>query len=122
MSRMFAFLCLATLLLTGCRPSTPADAGFDPRGEWTYTLTSSNGNTYDTGMLRLSGSASRGTYVQLNFYEIEYEGEYTYQAGVFQLTGSQIWTGGFVDADTLSGTFNSPANDVQGTFRANRRK
>lgn len=131
MKRTLTLLSLLVLLLTGCggqapapadtpAPVAPAAEEFDPRGVWQYTLIADNGNTYDTGTIIFSGGMEAGTYTQMNLYNVEYEGEYTYVDGIFTLQGAQIWTGSFADADHMSGTFESPVDAASGTWIATR--
>jgi hypothetical protein len=110
------FLCLSlALILAACQ--TPSD--HDIRGAWQYTLIANDGNVYDSGTITFSGSPARGTYLQLNIYEIEYDGEYQVSGANVSLSGSETWQGAFVDANQITGTWQHE-NGYSGTFSAVR--
>lgn len=111
---------LILLLLAACAaPPEAAAPQFDIRGEWKYTMTSSDGNLYDEGTITFSGQPQAGTYQQLNFYEIAYEGGYVVNGASVRLGGHETWEGAFTDADTLSGNWVRDDGST-GTFTANR--
>lgn len=107
---------LACLLLAGCAPQ----ADFDIRGEWDYTMTSDDGNTYDAGTITFSGQPARGTYLQFNFYQIEYDGGYTVNGADLELTGHETWQGTITDANSMSGSW-SHEDGATGVFSATRK-
>ncbi len=114
--RTLLLLSLVCLLLMSC--GTKAD--FDIRGEWLYTMTAMDGNTYDTGMIKFSGEATRGTYLEINIYEVEYDGEYTVDGVTLKLGGHENWEGTIEDLNTISGSW-SHEDGVSGTFVAARK-
>lgn len=114
--RMLLILSIACLMLPGCAPK----AEFDIRGEWAYTMTTTDGNTYDMGTITFSGEPARGIYLELNIYQVEYKGEYTVDGAALELTGEETWQGVMTDADTLNGTW-SHDDGASGTFIATRR-
>lgn len=63
----------AGLLLTGCfsAPKDSPQPAFDIRGEWEYTMTASDGNTYDAGTITFEGEPAKGTYQQRNIYQAQ---------------------------------------------------
>lgn len=111
---------LTFLFLTAC--TTPAEEAaapeFDIRGEWTYTMTASDGNTYDEGTITFSGQPQAGTYQQVNFYQITYEGTYTVNGNSLQLSGHETWQGTISDANTIRGPWER--DGASGFFTANR--
>ena len=122
MKRTLILLSLCALLLSGCggAPAAPAPGGtFDPRGAWQYVLTADNGNTYDAGTITFRGEAAAGSYVQINIYNVEYEGEYSFRDGVFSLQGDQVWSGAFIDSEHMRGSFES-SDGVRGVWEATR--
>jgi hypothetical protein len=116
LSRIFFILLLSTFLCSACASKAPE---FDIRGEWTYTMTATDGNTYDNGIITFSGDPSQGTYRQVNIYQVEYEGDFTAKGSDLVLTGDETWAGTIVDANNLSGTW-SHADGASGTFTAVR--
>ncbi len=94
-------LLAACLLLTGCfsTPENTSQPAFDIRGEWEYTMTASDGNTYDVGTMTFQGKPAMGTYTQVNIYDVEYEGEFTVSGNLLQLTGYETWQGAIADAN-----------------------
>jgi len=103
------------LLLAGCAPK----ADFDIRGEWEYTMTTTDGNTYDVGTITFAGEPTQGTYLEINIYQVEYKGEFTVNGTVLKLTGDETWEGIVSDANNLSGTW-SHTDGASGTFTATR--
>jgi hypothetical protein len=111
-------LIVIALLLSACATTPSAD--FDIRGEWEYTMTSTDGNTYDTGTITFDGEAAMGTYLEINIYQVEYTGEFSVNGTALKLTGDETWEGTLTDANALSGTW-SHSDGVSGTFTATRR-
>jgi|YNPMSStandDraft_1061717.scaffolds.fasta_scaffold03235_8 hypothetical protein len=106
------------LMLAGCASQPSAD--FDLRGEWEYTLTTTDGNTYDAGTITFEGEPAKGTYQQLNIYQVDYEGEFTVRGTVLKLTGYETWEGTVMDANTIEGVW-SHDDGSNGTFTARRK-
>ncbi len=115
-------LLAACLALTAClsAPESASQPAFDIRGAWEYTMTASDGNTYDAGTITFEGRAERGTYRQVNFYQVEYEGEYTVSGAALRLTGQETWQGTIEDENTMSGTWRRE-DGTNGTFIARRK-
>lgn len=103
------------LLLTACAPQ----AEFDIRGDWEYTMTAANGNIHDLGVITFSGQPTKGTYRQVNIYQVEYEGDYTVSGATLTLAEPETWVGE-VAADAISGTW-THADGISGVFVATRR-
>lgn len=103
------------VLLTAC-----AAADYDIRGTWDYVMTDTNQNTYDEGTITFEGSPTKGTYLQINIYDVDYEGEYTVQGTTLVLTGDESWNGEMADADHISGTWQHEGEGNSGTFEAVR--
>ncbi len=116
-TRFLLMTLLFALLLAGCASQPSAD--FDIRGEWAYTMTTTGGNTYDTGTITFSGEPARRAYVEINIYQVEYEGEFTVNGTTLKLTGDETWDGTVTDARTISGTW-SHTDSASGTFTATR--
>jgi len=111
-----AFACLVGLLcLTACE----GRADYDIRGTWEYLLVASDGNSFDSGTITFTGSPTRGEYVELNFYQVEYRGEYRVKGISLALTGDEEWKGTLTDANTMSGEWQH-ADEYSGTFTATR--
>lgn len=114
---LFLVFCIFGLLAgASCSPQ----ADFDIRGEWAYTMTDSNNNTYDAGTIVFEGQAAQGSYRETNIYEIEYEGEFSLKRATLKLTGDETWQGTVTDADTMTGTWQH-ADGANGTFTATRK-
>lgn len=114
---IFALLLAASLfLLASCAPQ----ADFDIRGEWEYTMTASDGNTYDAGSMTFEGQPAKGRYLQVNIYEVEYDGEFTVSGTALKLTGYETWEGVMADANTIEGTW-SHDDGFSGVFIATRK-
>lgn len=114
--RIIFILLLSVLLCSACATGDPE---IDIRGEWSYTMTATDGNTYDSGTITFGGEPTQGTYRQVNIYEVEYEGDFTVNGSDLVLTGDETWEGTIVDANNLSGTW-SHADGVSGIFTAVR--
>jgi hypothetical protein len=95
-------------------------ADFDIRGEWEYTMITTDGNTYDMGTITFEGEPAQGTYLEINIYQVEYKGEFTVRGTVLKLIGDETWAGTISDAKTLSGTW-SHTDGASGTFTAKRK-
>lgn len=116
-------LLLATSLwLTGClsAPESTSQVVFDIRGAWEYTMTANNGNTYDAGTMTFEGEPAKGTYLQVNLYQVEYQGEYAVSGQALQLTGQETWQGTIEDVNTITGVW-SREDGTNGTFAARRK-
>lgn len=109
-------LLLVVLLFSACQPR----AEFDVRGGWEYVMTGTDGNTYDAGTITFSGQPERGTYLEVNIYQVEYEGEFTVNGSTLKLTGYETWVGTITDGGTLSGTW-TREDGSNGTFTATRK-
>ena len=112
----FLFAIALLLLVCACAPKS----SFDIRGEWEYTMSAVDGNTYDTGTIIFSGDPDKGTYRQTNIYQVIYKGEYTVSGATLQLSGDETWTGTLVNANSISGTWNLSDN-ASGKFTAKRK-
>ena len=115
---IFVNLLLCALLCSACAATKEPE--FDIRGEWTYTMTSTDGNTYDNGTITFSGELTQGMYRQVNVYQIEYEGDFSVNGTGLVLTGDETWDGTILDANNLSGTW-SHEDGASGTFTASRK-
>ena len=109
-------LIILGLLLAACAPG----ADYDIRGDWDYTMTASDGNTYDAGSITFSGEPVQGTYLETNIYQVEYEGEFRVNGASLQLTSDETWEGTIQDENTITGTW-SHTNGAAGTFTATRK-
>ena len=114
--KLILIFLVAALLFSSCAPKPD----FDIRGEWDYTMTDTNGNTYDDGSITFSGESARGTYLEINIYEVEYEGKFTVNGSTIKLTGDETWDGTITDANTINGTW-SHDDGFSGTFTATRK-
>ncbi|MBM3152409.1 MAG: hypothetical protein FJZ96_09460 [Chloroflexi bacterium] len=114
--KVLTSLWLVTILtLSGCA-AAPEPAVFDVTGIWEYSLTASDGNTYDAGSIVFDGSPESGTYLLLNIYNIEYSGTYTVSGIRLQLAGDENWQGTLLSSDRLEGTFEY--SDASGAWTA----
>lgn len=104
-------ICL--VLLVACA----AKADYDIRGTWNYTMIAEDGNTYDAGSITFSGQPTKGTYLEVNIYDVTYEGTYTVNGTTLELEGFETWTGTVDDATHISGTW-SHDDGVSGTWSA----
>ncbi len=114
--RAIMLLSACLFLLVCCAPQ----ADFDVRGEWEYTMTALDGNTYDIGLITFEGRPERGTYRQVNIYQVEYKGEFTMRGNTLKLTGDQTWSGELIDANTIQGTWRDDSGS-SGNFIATRK-
>lgn len=102
---------------------SPAPSQYSILGAWTYTMMAeSEGDPYeyDSGTITFAGNQNSGTYTQLNFYDIEYTGDYTVSGDQVTITGAQTWTGTFTDATHLSGTWEAADHSAEGTWTATK--
>lgn len=115
-------LLAASLWLAGClsTPESTPQAAFDIRGAWEYTMTASDGNTYDVGTITFKGEPANGMYLEVNIYQVEYEGEYTVSGAALQLTGQETWQGTIENENTITGTW-SREDGTNGKFVAKRK-
>jgi hypothetical protein len=112
------FLLFLFAFLSGCA-SAPSP-NFDIRGEWDYTMTDTGGNTYDVGVITFGGEPSRGTFLEVNIYQVEYAGEFALKGNSLTLTGGETWQGVMLDANTIEGTWEHD-DGASGTFTASRK-
>ncbi len=113
---IIVWLVTSLFLLVSCVPQ----ADFDIRGEWEYTMTASDGNTYDAGSITFQGEPVSGMYLQVNIYEVEYEGEFTVSGTALKLTGYETWAGEIANTNTIEGTW-SHEDGFSGVFTARRK-
>jgi hypothetical protein len=78
-----------------------------------------NGNTYDTGTIVFSGQPEKGTYLETNIYEVEYDGEFTVAGSALTLTGDETWQGKITQT-AINGTWMHDDGE-SGTFNAVRK-
>lgn len=111
---------LVLFFVAGCAPETTpsaeASVAFDVVGEWDYTMTNSDGNNYDDGTIRFTGTSTQGEWTLVNFYAVEYAGSYTVTGDGISLTGDETWQGRFTDGSHISGTWQK--DDANGTWDA----
>jgi hypothetical protein len=125
------FICLSIgLALSACQVSTDnpspdmdqGSAAYDIRGTWEYTMTASDGNTYDSGTITFSGGSEEGTYLQINIYDVDYDGEYQVTGTMLMLIGEENWQGNIKDANNMSGTWAHEEEGFSGTWTAIRQE
>lgn len=114
-SPLYAVCIILVLFVTACQGS----ADHDIRGEWDYVMIAADGNTYDAGTITFSGTATRGTFSEVNIYDVTYEGEYRVSGSRVTLSGDENWEGAFSAADMLSGTWQHD-DGTNGTWTATR--
>ena len=115
MKKAFLLLVLLiSILLVGCGGEPSEPALYDITGTWTYTLLSSEGNTYDAGTITFTGKPESGTFTEINLYDIEYEGEYTVNGAAVTVTNGETWEGTFTDSDHIEGDWEN--EEASGTF------
>jgi len=123
MKKTTIFLIVSAILLAGCGVQTAVSTEVPPvyniLGEWEYTLTATDGNTYDSGKITFTGTSNQGKWTQLNFYEIEYSGTFTVTGDLVSLTGDGIWQGNITDASHMNGTWQN--NEASGKWTAVKR-
>ena len=112
---VFPAIFIICILLTACAPK----AEIDIRGEWQYTMIDSFGNTYDSGTITFSGTPEKGTYLQINIYDVAYEGAFTVKGSDIQLSGYETWSGKVSEANSINGSWEHE-DGANGTFQANR--
>jgi len=64
------------------------------------------------------GDAQSGDWTLYNFYDVEYTGTYTVSGTEVVLDGDEHWTGSFMDAGHMEGTWQSP--EESGTWAADK--
>jgi hypothetical protein len=122
------FILIIILAMHACHSSTTTpnpvpdqeSAQYDIRGTWEYTMISSDGNVYDTGTITFSGNPEEGTYLEINIYEVDYNGGYQVNGAILTLTGDEGWKGTIEDANTMSGTWTHEEEGYSGTWTATR--
>ena len=95
---------------------------YDIRGTWEYTMAVSDGNTFDSGTITFSGSPEEGTYLEINIYEVDYDGEYQVDGISLTLSGDENWQGTIEDASNMNGTWEHLDEDFSGTWTAVRQE
>ena len=124
------FVSIGLLLVFACNgisernePATLAAPQYSILGTWNYTLIAElegSSYEYDSGTIAFDGTETSGTFTQTDFYETEYQGTYAVDGKDMTITGSQIWTGAFTDATSMSGTWNSVEDGESGTWTATK--
>ena len=107
----------AIFILSSCSPKPD----FDIRGTWEYIMTDESGNTYDMGTITFEGKPAKGTYLQTNIYDIEYDGEYKANSNNINLNGDENWIGTFSNSNNFTGNWKHD-NEAKGTFEAIRKQ
>jgi len=102
---------LWVVLCTACG----AKADYDIRGTCDYTRVLEDSSTYDIGTITFSGESGKGTYLQVNIYTVEYEGEFTVKGAESKLTGNETWQGTLANADEMSGAW-AHQGEARGTW------
>lgn len=116
---LLIILLMISALFAGCVPTPSTET--DIRGDWKYTMIDSGGNTYDMDVITFDGKPEKGTYLEVNIYQVEYEGEFTVNGNNLTLSGEETWQGIIVDADTINGTWSHEKESSNGTFTASRK-
>ena len=116
---LFGASLAGVLLLASCASAPPYDGPVTVGGTWSYTLTDTNGNTYDHGTIRFEGGHDSGSWTQENAYAIEYAGTWTLAGTVLTLAGDEAWQGKATGPDRLAGTW-SHDDGASGTWEAHR--
>ncbi len=114
---LISMLIIITTLCVGCDTHTDTNLPYDIRGTWEYTMLAQDGNTYDAGTITFEGTPSKGTYTQLNIYDIDYEGEYMVKGTTVKVTGDESWQGTITNAIQMNGTWSHRSED-SGTWSA----
>lgn len=111
------FLIAFILMISACAPK----ADYDIRDTWDYTLTDLEGNTYDAGLITFSGAPAKGTHLEINIYQVEYEGTYTVKGSTVEVVidANETWQGTVTGENTMSGTWQG-AQGASGTWTAAR--
>lgn len=120
MRKSLFFVSLGVFVVVLCTACS-AKADYDVRGTWSYTMFTPEGNTYDTGMITFTGKPAKGTYLQVNIYEVEYEGAYTVEGTKIVLTGDESWEGTLMSATEMWG-FWSHDEEANGAWAADRQE
>ncbi len=81
-----------------------------------------NENTYDSGTITFTGNAASGTYTEMNFYDVAYEGTYTVTGQTVKLAGDETWSGAFKNATHLHGIWKHPDDGESGFWEAQKIK
>lgn len=132
MRRSLLFLVLVSmslLALVGCNGEgdvnelapPPVAPQYSVLGTWRYTLIAESGDSsteYDTGTITFDGTETGGAYSRIDFYEIEYNGDYLVNGEEVTITGSEVWTGALTDATHMGGTWETPDGEARGTWTA----
>jgi hypothetical protein len=108
------------LLLASCASAPPYEGPVKMVGTWGYTVTDTNGNTYDHGTIRFDGEAPSGSWTMKNAYDIEYAGTWTLGGTALTLAGDEAWSGKATGPDRFTGTWRHDNGD-SGTWEALRR-
>jgi hypothetical protein len=116
--RKVSFLLFLFAFLSGCTSASSPD--FDIRGVWDYTMTGTGGNTYDVEVITFSSEPARGTFLEVNIYQVEYAGKFALKGNSLTLTGGETWQGVMVDANTIEGAWKHD-DGASGTFTASRK-
>ena len=83
-------------------------------------MTDESGNQYDIGTISFDGSDTKGTYTQINIYNVEYVGNYTVSGIEIKLTGYENRQVTLKSATMMSGTW-QPDDGAKSTFEAGKR-
>ena len=128
---LLSLISMCLLIVAGCNGSSggdepepsPVTPQYSVLGTWTYTLfAESEGASYefDSGTITFEGTETGGTCTQIDFYELDYHGDYTVNGENVSFTASHIWTGAFTDATHMNGTWNSVDSADVGTWIATK--
>lgn len=115
-TNLVGFLLISMMVLVAC--GSGATATYDVRGTWDYVFTTPNGNIWDEGTITFKGSPTKGTFVQVNIYDVEYEGAYTVRDEQLTIEGPETWEGAFLDENEIVGTWEGGGD--RGTWVATR--
>lgn len=116
MRQWLSFLGIVMMIAVLCT-ACGGKADYDIRGTWDYTMALEDGNIYDQGTITFTGETTKGTYVQVNIYTVEYEGEYTVKGSDLKLTGDETWQGVLTSAVEMAGTW-VHEGEARGTWMA----
>ena len=105
----------------GNEPVSPETPEYSILGTWAYELLiEGDSGSYDSGTITFKGSDAAGNYVQVDFYDIEYVGDYIVRGVSVEITGPQEWAGSFTDATHMSGSWESLDDAHTGTWTATK--